>query len=54
MNVTVDDLYNEIGKLTVTLRKREEQVAALEAENARIREELGTLTGKGSEKSPTT
>lgn len=53
MNVTVDDLYNEIGKLTVTLRKREEQVAEREARIAQLEAELGNLTGKGSEASPT-
>ncbi len=62
MNITTDDLFIEIGKLTMTLHKREEQVAALEAELAEVKKEVkdlgvlaeSNLKKKGSETSPTT
>ncbi len=62
MNITTDDLFMEIGKLTMTLRKREEQAAALDAELAEVKKEVeklgalaeSNLKKKGSETSPTT
>ncbi len=49
MNISIDDLYIEIGKMTAILRKYQEQVPALEARIVELENELAALTGKASE-----